>query len=187
MFLCILFLIFDHSFVVQVFIGDRNRASPAPIIKLYKSLSDDQRAAIVAMGHGSFLDIKCKELHNPVISWFAQRYDPARRAFVIPCRGVIPMTEDSVHDIMGLPKGELDVKYYTDYVLEAEISERLFPGGSSRPKISDIGKMIQEYKEADETFKELWMMYLISTVVAPTTDTKISIKCYPMLVSFYVL
>ncbi|KAM0907535.1 hypothetical protein ACQ4PT_016052 [Festuca glaucescens] len=82
----------------------------------------------------------------------------------------------------GLPRGQLEVKYYADYELEAVIAARLFPGGTSRPKVSDLAKMVELYVGADESFKELWMLFIMSTVVAPTTDNKMSNKCYPMLV-----
>jgi hypothetical protein len=82
----------------------------------------------------------------------------------------------------GLPRGQLEVKYYADYELEAVIAERLFPGGSTRPKVSNLAKMVEQYVGADESFKELWMLFIMSTVVAPTTDNKMSNKCYPMLV-----
>lgn len=130
----------------NVFSADRNRASPAPIIKLYDSLTPRQKEAIVQMGHGSFLDIKCEQLHNPVINWFVQCYQPAKRAFVVPCRGTIPLNKESVHLMMGLPRGSVHVKYYADHVLEAEIAARLFPGQSSRPKVSEIGTRIAQYK-----------------------------------------
>jgi hypothetical protein len=145
-------------------------------------LTQDKRDAIVSMGLGSFLDIKCAHLHNPLISWFVQCYEPARRAFVVPCRGAIPLTEESVYIMTGLPRGQLEVKYYADYELEAIIAERLFPGGSTRPKVSDLAKMVEQYVGADESFKELWMLFIMSTIVAPTTDNKMSNKCYPMLV-----
>ncbi|KAM0856499.1 hypothetical protein ACQ4PT_049106 [Festuca glaucescens] len=83
----------------------------------------------------------------------------------------------------GLPQGQLEVKYYADYELEAVIAARLFPGGSTRPKVSDLAKMVEQYVGADESFKELWMLFIMSTVVAPTTDNKMSNKCYPMLVN----
>jgi hypothetical protein len=161
---------------------DRNRASPAPVIKLYESLTPEKREAIVEMGQGSLLDIKCEQLHNPVINWFVQCYQPARRAFVIPCRGVIPLTDESIRIMTGLPQGQLDVKYYADYTLEAQISARLFPGLSSRPRVSELARLVEQYDGADDTFKELWMLFIMSTVIAPTTDTKMSNKCYPMLV-----
>jgi hypothetical protein len=36
---------------------DRNRASPAPVIKLYESLTPEKRNAIVEMGQGSLLTV----------------------------------------------------------------------------------------------------------------------------------
>jgi hypothetical protein len=49
--------------------------------------------------------------------------------------------------------------------------------------VSEIAKMIEEHKESGVIFKQLWMIFVVSTVVAPTTDVRISNKCYPMLVS----
>jgi hypothetical protein len=77
----------------------------------------------------------------------------------------------------------LEVKYFADHNLEADIGAQLFPGGSSRPRVSEIDKMIEEHKEGGVIFKQLWMIFVVSTVVAPTTDVRISNRCYPMLVS----
>jgi hypothetical protein len=143
-------------------------------------------ANALSHGLGSFLDIKCGHLHNPVINWFVRCYNPARRAFVVPCRGVIPLTEESVHIMTGLLRGQVAMKYYADYNLEADVAARLFPEGSNRPKVSDTGKLLEQHTEADDTFKELWMLYIVSTIVVPTTETKMSNSCYPMLVIIYV-
>jgi hypothetical protein len=83
----------------------------------------------------------------------------------------------------GLPCGKLEVKYFADHILEAEIAAQLFPSGSSRPRVSEIGKMIEDHKEASDIFKKLWMILVVSMMVAPTTDVRISNRCYPMLVS----
>ena len=141
-----------------------------------------RKKAIKDMGQGSFLDIKCDQLHNPLINWFVKLYQPAKRPFVVPCRGVIPLTEESVHIMTGLPRGELDVKYYEDHKLEFKLAARLFPNYTSRPKVTDIAKIIEEYPAADETFNELSLLYIVSSLVAPTTCNQMSNKCYPMLV-----
>jgi hypothetical protein len=60
------------------------------------------------------------------------------------------------------------VKYYADHKLEAIMAARLFPGGNSRPMVSDVGRLIEQYADADDTFKELWMIYIVSTIVAPS-------------------
>ena len=176
---------FSVYFSLQRSIADRNRSSPKPITNLYKGLTRDQRSAIASMGQGSFMDIKCDNLHNPLISWFVWCYDPARRGFVIPCRGFIPLTEESVQLNTGIPRGTLEVKYDVDYEYEEEMSSILFPGESSRPKTSAVGTRIAQYKQADVIFKQLWMVHTVSTMLAPTLDIKISNKCYPMLVYFH--
>ncbi|KAE8811722.1 hypothetical protein D1007_11522 [Hordeum vulgare] len=160
---------------------ERNRASPQAICELYKHINEDQRAAIREMGTGLFLDIKCGYLHKTVVTWFTRLYQPGRRGFVVHRRGFIPLTEESVHKILGIPRGDIDVKYEADYDNEDEIVSCLFPGVSSRPKITTVASKIMNNNNADATFKKLWLIYIVSTVLAPTTDTRISNNCYPML------
>ncbi|KAE8799706.1 hypothetical protein D1007_24793 [Hordeum vulgare] len=159
----------------------RNRASPQAICKLYKHINEDQHAAIREMGTGPFLDIKCGYLHNTIVTWFTRLYQRGRRGFVVHRRGFIPLTEESVHKILGIPRGDIDVKYEADYDNEDEIVSCLFPGDSSRPKITTVASKIMNNNNADATFKKLWLIYIVSTVLAPTTDTRISNKCYPIL------
>ncbi|KAE8804374.1 hypothetical protein D1007_19392 [Hordeum vulgare] len=133
------------------------------------------------MGAGPFLDIKCGYLHNTVVTWFTRLYHSGRRGFVVPRRGFIPLTEESVHQILGIPRGDIDVKYEADYDNEDEIASCLFPDDGSRPKIITVATTIINNNNVDATFKKLWLIYIVSTVLAPTTDTRISKKCYPML------
>ncbi|KAI4964069.1 hypothetical protein ZWY2020_008419 [Hordeum vulgare] len=157
---------------------ERNRASPQAICKLYKHINEDQRAAIRDMGTGAFLDIKCGYLHNTLVTWFTRQYHSGRKGFVVPRRGFIPLTEESVHKILGIPRGDIEIKYEVDYN-EDEIASSLFPCDGSRPKIT-ITAIINN-NNGDASFKKLWLIYIVSTMLAPTTDTRISNKCYPML------
>jgi hypothetical protein len=135
------------------------------------------------MGTAPFLDIKCEYLHNTLVAWFVRLYNPERRGFVIPGRGFIPLTELSVHEMLGIPNGSIEVKFEVDYETEDEVAEELFPGEGTRPRITTVATSIIEHRDADDTFKKLWLIYIVSTVLVPTTDTRISNKCYPMLVS----
>lgn len=101
----------------------------------------------------------------------------------MPGRGFIPLTEESVHQILGIPHGDIEVKYETDYDMEQEFAASLFPGDGSTPKITTVATAIINHNEADDRFKKLWLIYIVSTVLAPTTDARISNKCYPMLVT----
>ncbi|KAE8820161.1 hypothetical protein D1007_01870 [Hordeum vulgare] len=58
-------------------------------------------------------------------------------------------------------------------------------GDGSRTKITTIATAIINNNNGDASFKKLWLIYIVSTVLAPTTDTRISNKCYPMLEHIY--
>ena len=135
------------------------------------------------MGTAPFLDIKCEYLHNTLVAWFVRLYKPERRGFVIPGRGFIPLTELSVHEMLGIPNGSIEVKFEVDYETEDEVAEELFPVEGTRPRITTVATSIIEHRDAGDTFKKLWLIYIVSTMLVPTTDTRISNKCYPMLVS----
>ncbi|KAI5006630.1 hypothetical protein ZWY2020_033873 [Hordeum vulgare] len=94
------------------------------------------------MGTGALLDIKCGYLHNTLVTWFTRLYHSGRKGFVVPRRGFIPLTEESVHQILGIPRGDIDIKYEADYDNEDEIGSSLFPGDGSRPKITTVATAI---------------------------------------------
>ncbi|KAE8805007.1 hypothetical protein D1007_19029 [Hordeum vulgare] len=139
---------------------ERNRASPQAICKLYKHINEDQRAAMRDMGTGAFLDIKCGYLHNTLVTWFTRQYHSGRKGFVVPRRGFIPLTEESVHKILGIPRGDIEIKYEADYDNEDEIASSLFPGDGSRPKITTVATAIINNNNGDASFKKLWLIYI---------------------------
>ncbi|KAM0820969.1 hypothetical protein ACQ4PT_041929 [Festuca glaucescens] len=159
----------------------RNRASPFPVVRLYDHLSSDQKKSIEDMDLGSMLDIKCHVLHNPLIRWLAPLYDSHSREFVIPGRGRIPLNADSIYRTLGLPRGDIPVVYAMDSGIEARLGPLLFPGHSSTPKITGVFTMLSEMTQDDDIFKQVWMMYLVCTLLAPTTSNKVSNRCYPIL------
>ncbi|KAI4991443.1 hypothetical protein ZWY2020_039814 [Hordeum vulgare] len=107
--------------VVHIDGTERTRASPQAICRLYKHINEDQRVAIRDMGTGPFLDIKCGYLHNTIMTWFTGFYQPRRRGFVMPRHGFIELTEESVHQILGIPRGDSDFKYEAEYDNEDKI------------------------------------------------------------------
>ncbi|KAE8777215.1 hypothetical protein D1007_49980 [Hordeum vulgare] len=139
---------------------ERNRASPQAICKLYKHINEDQRAAMRDMGTEAFLDINCGYLHNTLVTWFTRQYHSGRKGFVVPRRGFIPLTEESVHKILGIPRGDIEIKYEADYDNEDEIASSLFPGDGSRPKITTVATAIINNNNGDASFKKLWLIYI---------------------------
>ena len=160
----------------------RNRASPFSLVNLYEHLSPDQKEVVVNMGLGSMLNIRCSTLHNPVINWLAPTYDRFTRESVIPGRGRIPLNADSVYRIMGLPRGGIPVTYCLVSEIDHRLRPAIFPDCAKMPETTKVFNMLKEMTAADEKFKQLWIMYLTSTVLAPTSLNKVSSRCYPIMV-----
>jgi hypothetical protein len=162
----------------------RNRASPSAVVKLYEFLSNEQKTAIGQMELESLLNIKCHCLHNPLINWFGGLYDKHHREFVIPGWGRIPLNEESVFRTLGLPLGSEPVQYRVDSTIEAALGPVLFPGDGSTPATTRVFEILKDMDAFDDGFKQIAVMYIVSTILSPTTRNHVSNRCYPIMVSF---
>ncbi|KAM0913352.1 hypothetical protein ACQ4PT_012211 [Festuca glaucescens] len=159
----------------------RNRASPIGLVKLYEFISEDQARAIEDMELDSLLHIKCHCLNNKLINWFASLHDKNTREFVIPGRGKIPLDEESVYRTLGLPYGTNPVVYSVDHEVEAFLGALLFPADGSTPMTSRVYQILKDMTDSGDAFKQTFVMYIISTVLSPTTRNRVSNRCYPMM------
>ncbi|KAM0874591.1 hypothetical protein ACQ4PT_037302 [Festuca glaucescens] len=147
----------------------RNRASPFALVKLHTSYTIDQKEAVVQMKQDSLLDIKCNFLHSRVIDRLCGLYDKHSCEFVIPGRGRIPLNEHSIYRTLGLPFGTLPVVYAVDSKIEEVLGPKLFHKLGSTPKRTKVFQILDEMKAGDEAFKQIWVMFVVSTVLSPTT------------------
>lgn len=81
----------------------RNRASPFGPTQLYKGFNVAQKLDFRNMEFTSFMHINTTKLHNKAIDWLASCYDSSTRCLLIPARGRIAMTEESVYNALGCP------------------------------------------------------------------------------------
>ncbi|KAM0875286.1 hypothetical protein ACQ4PT_036884 [Festuca glaucescens] len=162
----------------------RNRASPISLVKLYEFISEDQARAIQDMELDSLLDIKCHCLNNKLINWFASLYDKNTWEFVIPGRGRIPLDEEYVYRTLGLPYGTNPVVYSVDREVEASLGALLFPADGSTPMTSRVYQILKDMTDSGDAFKQTFVMYIISTVLSPTTRNRVSNRCYPVMLLY---
>ena len=94
------------------------------------------------------------------------------------------MNAHSVYRTLGLPRGPEPFVYAVNMEIEALLAPALFPGEGSAPSITRVFEILKGLKEGDLAFKQVWLMYVVSTVLAPTTKNHVSNRCYPMMVSF---
>ena len=164
-----------------------NRASPASLCFLYATFTEDQINVIIQMGFRSMTRISCPNLDNNLCLWLGNRYDPASRCLVIPGRGRIKLDEALVFCTMGLPRGPLDVPYRIDREIEPKLFSYLYPEhGGLQPMVSHLWDELSKIRTHGKRFKMLFLHYLISAVLAPTTSLRVSNRCYPVLVCYWI-
>ena len=135
------------------------------------------------MGMQALMDVRRKNLVNPVCNWLGEIDDPASREFVIPGRGRLPLDEESVFCTLGVLRGEIKVPYEVNNKIEEALFTRLFPGMSTMPNLTVLATSLEGMKTHGEVFKMYLLMYLISAVIAPTTSLRPSNKFFPILVN----
>ena len=160
----------------------RNRASPAAVVKLYPDLVKSQKKGIYDMELDSMLNILCGTLHTPIINWLGPLYDKHSREFVIPGRGRIPLNEDSVFRCLGLPLGTEPVPYYIDRELQEILGPALFGEYGITPPTTRVFEILKDMKQNSKKFRQIFVGYLVTTILAPTTRNHLSNRCYPIMV-----
>ncbi|XP_037427531.1 uncharacterized protein LOC119293023 [Triticum dicoccoides] len=105
------------------------------------------------MGMHALMDVRCKNLVNPLCDWLGETYDPASREFVIPGRGRLPLDKESVFYTLGVPRGELNVPYEVDNDIEKSLFARLFPGMESMPNTTALATALEGMRTHGEIFK----------------------------------
>ncbi|CAN6174110.1 unnamed protein product [Urochloa humidicola] len=161
----------------------RNRASPSRIVKLYKHLSDSQCKMIEDVHFGGLLKISCATIPADYANWLlVDCFDAETSQLVLPGRGRISLTADSVNKILGLPSNGAEVKYELDVEAINFMHEKYDLHQGIAPKIEAIVKRIKGNKEADGDFLRSFLMLAVSTFLCPPTSLGISARCYPSLV-----
>ena len=138
------------------------------------------------MDFTSLRNIQCNHLFNNLSVWLADLYNPDSRGVVVPGRGRLPVNEEYVHRVMGVPRGGKDVPYNLPTEADIELGLELFGELGYAPKMTDLVDLIKGFENSDDTFKRMWLLLAGNTVIAPTTSNKVSPRWYAVLVSFFV-
>uniref|UniRef100_A0A0E0QMQ2 Uncharacterized protein n=1 Tax=Oryza rufipogon TaxID=4529 RepID=A0A0E0QMQ2_ORYRU len=154
---------------------ESSRASSMKLIKLYPHMSGEQKRLTEGAGFHGLVDLKCSKLRPDLCSWLMEHFDPATNQLVFPGRGAIDVNEESVKSVLGIPMGDKDVSYEMEICAEFAWNQR-------SPSLTSLGIQLEKLKLADDKYLRMWIIYAISSVLAPTTATTVSPRCYPSVV-----
>jgi hypothetical protein len=101
---------------------------------------------------------------------------------VLPGRGRIAVTEQSVSHILGLTDSGEEVKYELLAESIKFIHDKYDIVFGTAPRIEAICERVRKNNEANEDFLRSFLMVAISTFLCPPTSLGISPRCYPELV-----
>lgn len=152
------------------------RAHPSNFSDAMQSLTDGQKKWIKDAGFGHLLSFSFR--HIPVemardVVWF---YDPYNNCLNLADNKIIRITEDDVHNTLGLPKGDRNVILGP---MDSEVKDKWrdqFPEKKAGHKVTElmIMKQIAKTGEVDLQFKQNFMVLMYNLFVRCTRGSFVS-------------
>jgi hypothetical protein len=153
------------------------------VVRVLKKMTNDQRALISKYDFTGILGMQCSKLNPELCRFLMECFYPVSCHLDFGDRGRIPVDVDSVVRVMAVPMGVHPVPYYSDIDATSAIFEMLEIHDGKQPTVASIQKQLGEDYPADDAYLRKFIMYLISSVFAPTTGIHVSPKCYPPLIN----
>ncbi|KMS64561.1 hypothetical protein BVRB_019040, partial [Beta vulgaris subsp. vulgaris] len=151
-----------------------SRMSPAAITRLMKKcFSKQQKKEISSIGFGSleFLDVQKMPLH--LAYWLVYHFDANTCSLNIPGEKSLVITEQDVHDVLGLPIGEeeIDLSFEDKDVDLLDSWKKQFPLNTLCVSVGDLATFLKNTKGASAMFKRNFVV-LCCTVLMSGTQNK---------------
>lgn len=146
--------------------------------RIIASLDEPKKDVIVRYGFGNLLEYDGCAVPRDFVQWIADQVD-VNCGDILVAGKVIPLSAESVHMVVGVPIGGLDI-------LEAgESGKGDFLGKfklKSLPIIKSFGNMILKEKLSDEQLFRCFMVVALATFLCPNSSTYPSPKYLSPLV-----
>jgi hypothetical protein len=146
-------------------------------------MSAKQQAMVEDVNFGGLLQIACHTIPANLAKWLIKDcFQPDTMELVLPGRGRIAVTKQSVSHTLGLTDSGEEVKYELQEEEIKFIHDKYDIVFGTTPRIEAICERVRKNKEANEDFLRSFLMVAISTFLCPPTSLRISSRCYPELV-----
>uniref|UniRef100_A0A803LSL2 Uncharacterized protein n=1 Tax=Chenopodium quinoa TaxID=63459 RepID=A0A803LSL2_CHEQI len=118
----------------------RNRMLPSSVVNVCKEFSEDQLIAIRAIGFGSLEFLKVSQLPLQLGFWLVKHFDAHSCTLNIPDSELFKITEQHVHEVLGLPaRGiEMDANAFSKDDKVINQWKKQFPKNSLSVNIGEL-------------------------------------------------
>ncbi|XP_021764645.1 merozoite surface protein 1-like [Chenopodium quinoa] len=146
----------------------RNRMSPSSVVNVFKEFSEDQLTAIRAIGFGSLEFLKVSQLPLQLGFWLVKHFDAHSCTLNIPDSDPFKITEQHVHDVLGLPAGgmEMDANLFSKDDKVINQWKKQFPKNSLSVNIGELSMYLKNHKSAGPMFKRNFVVLCVSTLMS---------------------
>uniref|UniRef100_A0A803N5A1 DUF1985 domain-containing protein n=1 Tax=Chenopodium quinoa TaxID=63459 RepID=A0A803N5A1_CHEQI len=143
--------------------------SPSSIVQVMElvSLSENQWKAVRAIGFGSMEFLKVNQLPLQLGLSLVQHFDANTCSLNIPDSNPFCITEDHVHQVLGLPIGgiEIDKNNFSRDKKVIQQWKKKFQSSSLFIKIGELKEFLKEHKSAGAMFKRNFVVLCVSTLM----------------------
>uniref|UniRef100_A0A803LAT2 Uncharacterized protein n=1 Tax=Chenopodium quinoa TaxID=63459 RepID=A0A803LAT2_CHEQI len=146
----------------------RNRMSPSSVVNVFKEFSEDQLTAIRAIGFGSLEFLKVSQLPLQLGFWLVKHFDAHSCTLNIPDSDPFKITEQHVHDVLGLPAGgmEMDANLFSKDDKVINQWKKQFPKNSLSVNIGELSMYLKNHKSVGPMFKRNFVVLCVSTLMS---------------------
>jgi hypothetical protein len=146
-------------------------------------MTSKQRALIRGADFGAILSMKCSKLIPELCRFLMEHFDPVARVLDFGERGKIPVNVQSVVSVMAVPMGTHPVPYKQNIDATSSVLEMMGINNGRQPTLSEVEKQLERSYPADDAYLRKFIIFLMSSVFAPTTGIYVSPKCYPTVIN----
>ena len=160
-----------------------NRSSPMKIIRVCKGFTPEQCEVIIGADFGDTLGWKCSRLIPELCKYLMGCFNPDSCELDFGARGKVPISLQSVVNVLGVPMGSNPISYHMDNGATRTMLDMFGIKDWKQPSLAFLEKQLAPKHPADRIFLRKFCIYLTCSVFAPTTAVGISPRCYPSLIN----
>uniref|UniRef100_A0A803M844 Uncharacterized protein n=1 Tax=Chenopodium quinoa TaxID=63459 RepID=A0A803M844_CHEQI len=144
-----------------------SRMSPSSIVQVIEKCSENQLKAIRAIGFGSMEFLKVTQLPLQLGLWLVHHFDANTCSLNIPDSEPFCITEEHVHQVLGLPMGgiEIDKNNFSRDKRVIQQWKKQFKSNSPSIKIGEPKEFLKEHNSAGLMFKRNFVVLCVSTLM----------------------
>ncbi|CAO2045454.1 unnamed protein product [Urochloa humidicola] len=155
-----------------------HRSNPSDIVYTIKMLSLGQREEIKKLGWGKFLEFNLQALESrDLYCWLMEHIDPDSMELRLPNGKILPITEQVVNLVLGVPMGRGKLPHHTNAEVTAASSEFRKALGLQDRKIT-IQRLQEEIGKhrVDGLSMRSFFIIVFSKLLFPSTSSDTSVK-----------